>query len=441
VPGMKNRLEIIISISIMAILCFISGCEKEKPKPVEEYKVSVQTIQPDFRYFQETLTFPGSTDAPLITNVAFMASGTIEQMYYKVGQPVSKGALMARLDQKQYLANLKTAQTQVLQAQANLNRTLVGSREEEKEIAKANMLQAKANLEHAKMEMDRYEIVYKADALPKQQYDAMVNQYKIALQQYKAAKDQYEMTKKGPIKEEIDISRANVTVARSNVDAASVQLSYTLLHSPVDGVVSKKFAEVGSVVSPQSSVYEIQSALVNDVVIYVPTKHIDEINIGDIAEASFTNNPDKKVKAKVREIQPVSDDISRSFRVKLRLLEQPDLKDFAGNIGKVTFKLGKKHRGAFIPIAGLIKKHDGKGFFIYIIDDKDIAHKAYIKVLKIQDEEAMIKGNIPDKARIAISGQEYLKEGAKCRVVKSLGAQKFVSPDKEPYKKKYDNEL
>lgn len=440
-PGIKSGLKVIISICLIAFLCFASGCEKEKPKPTEEFKVSVQTILPHFKYYQETLIFPGSTDAPLVTKVAFMASGNIEQMYYDVGQPVSKGALMARLDQKQYIASLKTSQSQVAYAQANLDRTLVGNREEEKEIAKANMLQAKANMEHAKLEMDRYERVYKEDALPKQQYDTMVNQYKIAVQQYKSAKDQYEMKKKGPIKEDIGISQSNVTVAQSNAEASRVQLSYTLLHSPVNGKVSRKMAEVGTMVSPQSPVYEIQSSIANDMIIYVPSKHIDEINIGDIADASFTNNPNKTVKAKVREIQPMSDETSRSFRVKLRLLELPDMKDYIGNIGKATFHLGKKNRGAFVPIACLVKKMDDKGFFVFIIDDKDIAHKAYVKVLKIQDESAMISGNIPDKARISVSGQEYLKEGDKCRVVKSLGSQKFVSPDKEPYPKKPDNEL
>ncbi|MCD4783031.1 MAG: efflux RND transporter periplasmic adaptor subunit [Candidatus Eremiobacteraeota bacterium] len=439
-PGTKSRL-IIISICLIAFLCFASGCEKEKPKPTEEYKVSVQTIQPNFRYFQETLTFPGTTDAPLITKIAFMASGNIEQMYFDVGQPVSKGALMARLDQKQYVANLRTAQSQVGYAQANLDRTLVGSREEEKEIAKANMLQAEANLEHAQLEMNRYEKVYKEDALPKQQYDSVVNQHKVAVQQYKAAKDQYNMKKRGPIKEDIQISRSNVGVAQSNAETARVQLSYTLLRSPVNGIVSRKLVDIGALVSSQNPIYEIQSAKANDVIIYVPTKHIDEINIGDIAEVSFTNKPDKTVKAKVREIQPISDEASRSFRIKLRLLEYPDLKDFVGNIGKATFHLGKKHRGAFVPIACLVKKMDDKGFFIFIIDDKDIAHKVHIKVLKIQDESAMISGNISDKSRISLSGQEYLKDGDKCRIVKSLGAQKFVSPDKEPYPIKPDNEL
>lgn len=433
---MRNKknlfLDTIILLFLMVSFIF-TGCQqkKETKKEEEPFVVPVSVQKPDYKEFREYLEFPGNTDTPLVTQVAFMASGAIENLYFDVGDPVNKGDLMGRLDQKQYVDNVRSAEAQVGYANANYNRALAGSRPQEIKIAKANMLQAEESMNYSKKEMERYKKVYQEDAISEQQYSSMLSQYKVNKEQYEAAKKQYHMTVEGTRPEDINIARSNIHVASATLQSANTQLAYTLLYAPVSGTITKKLAEVGTMVNASAPVFEIQSAQALDFTVYIPAIHMPNIHIGSEADVTFYSKPDKIIKAKVREIQPLSDEATRSFRVKLKLLEAPTLKNLSGEIGKAKFHLEKSHRGLFLPLSSLRREEDGKGYFIFYVDEKDKAHKAYVKVLTIKNHLAKIEAILPKDSRVVISGQEYLKEDQQCKIVTSLDSYKYVTPDKE----------
>ena len=437
----KHLLNTILILFLMASFIF-TGCNKKETKKEDEpFTIPVLVQKPDFKEFREYLEFPGSTDTPLVTQVAFMASGAIENLYFDVGDPVKKGDLLGRLDQRQYVDNVKSAEAQVGYANANYLKALAGSRPQEIKIAKANMLQAEESMKHAQMEMERYKKVYQEDAVSEQQYSSMLSQYKVAIEQYEAAKKQYNLTLEGTRPEDINIARSNINVASASLQSAGTQLAYTILYAPVSGTITKKMAEVGTMVNASAPVFEIQSSQALDFTMYIPAIHMPKIHIGSEADVTFYSKPEKIIKAKVREIQPLSDDTTKSFRVKLQLQEAPTLKNLSGEIGKATFYLGKSHRGIYLPLASLRKEEDGKGYYIYYVDEKEIAHKAYVKVLTIKDQQVKIETVLPKDCRVVISGQEYLKEGQLCKIVTSLDSYKYVTPDKETDPIKPSNKL
>ena len=58
------------------------------------------------------------------------------------------------------------------------------------------------------------------------------------------AKENYRLVKEGPRKEDIDDARAQVEQARASLKLAETQLSYTVLYSPLSGVVLVKSGEI-----------------------------------------------------------------------------------------------------------------------------------------------------------------------------------------------------
>ncbi len=437
----KHFLDTILLLFLLLSL-FWTGCQKKEIKKEDEpFTIPVLVQKPDYKEFREYLDFPGSTDTPLVTQVAFMASGAIENLYFDVGDPVNKGDLLGRLDQKQYLDNVRSAEAQLDYANANYIKALAGSRPQEIKIAKANMQQAEESMKHAKMEMERYKQVYNEDAVSEQQYSSMLSQYKIAIEQYEAAKKQYNLILEGTRTEDINIARSNINMSSATLQSANTQLAYTLLYAPVSGTITKKLAEVGTMVNASAPVFEIQSAQALDFTMYIPAIHMPNIHIGSEADVTFYSRPDKIIKAKVREIQPLSDEATKSFRVKLKLKEAPTLKNLSGEIGKATFYLGEKHKGLFLPLASLRKDDDGKGYYIFYVDEKNLAHKTYVKVLTIKGQQVKIEAILPKDCQVVISGQEYLKEGQQCKLVTSLDSYKYVTPDKETEPDKPSNQL
>jgi len=420
---------------ISIIILLFCGCGTEKKEEQADTApdgIPVQIVTPRFKYFQEVLTFPGVTEAPVSVSVGFMASGTVKKMNFEVGQKIKKGRILATLDKKLYESQLGIARSQVNLSRANLAQVTAGSRKQQKGMARAQMFQAEANYKHALQELKRYKAVYKLDAIPKQQYDSVRSQYEMAREQYKSAKEQYSLTLEGASREDREVARANVMTARSNLKQTQIQLSYTTLYSPMDGIISRKLVEPGTVVNEGTPVYKIKSSGSLDIVIFIPSIHINKFFINQPAEIVFSELPGKIIKGRIYEIQPVSDASTRSYRVKLRLSSTPITHNYSGYIGNVVFRIGDKSKAAFVPVSALQKKSMDGSFIVYQIDGNKLASMVKVEVLRVINENAMISGDFKKDARIVVSGQEFLKEGARVHIVSTLNSLKFVTRDKEP---------
>ncbi len=422
-----NKIILATALLIFAILV---GCSPKKVTTgTEPPLIPVQVVSPKKQKYRQTLTFSGITEPPKATQVSFLVAGKVKKLMFDVGDKVKKGEILGILDPKTYEAQVKIAESQLNLAYANLVKVKTGARKEDIEAAKYSMLQAKAQMELAKKEYKRIKAVYKMDAVPKQQYDQVKTQYKIAKKQYEIAKKQYQKIKKGPTPEDINIYKANVEVAKNSLKQAKIQLEYTILKSPIDGIIAQKLVEEGCVVNAGTPVYQILAEEGMDFVINIPSVYIDKIKIGTKAVVEFSSNGNKKVAGRVYQIRPVSDPMARSYQVKLRLSKVPFKRKYAGVIGKAVFSLTSQIEGYFAPISCLMKDSQGN-FYVYVIEEGNVAHKVDVNIGKMQDERVLLSGKFPENAKIVISGQEYLKEGSKVRIVEALGAEKFVSPNR-----------
>jgi|GEM_PF-7089679 len=426
-----DKTSIFITLLIITGL-ITAGCGNKTENKKEVMKVAVQVVTPQSFVYQDTLTFPGTTTPPLVTTPSFLAAGKIREMNFKVGEQVKKGEILAELDPEIYQNQLRTASSSIEVAEANLDKVNAGSRNQQKEVARQQMLQAQHGFELAETEKNRFQSLYDIDAIPKRQYDAVATQYKIAQDQLKSAREAYDLTKEGASKEDKKIAQANVNLAFSSKQTASTQLSYTRLASPVDGVITEKKVEVGVVVGPSAPVYEIRSADSMDFVVMVPSVHINKIFMGQKAKISLFQDSGKSFTGIVSEIKPSSEMPTSSYRVKLRLSGSPAIKNYSGFLGKAVFSIGGRTTSSSLPCACLQRTMDGGSFHIFIINDRNEAVKTPVKVVRIADDKALIQGSFTSDSKVVISGQEYLKDGKQVEIVDGLDSQKNVSPDREP---------
>lgn len=423
---------------ISACLIFSSGCSKEEKSAAEEsgakekneIVTSVQVIEPHFGYISDKLSFPGVTSPVTVTDTAFLVPGKVQSMNYQVGQAVKKGDLLATIDSEIYERQVGVASAAVGVAQANSLKVNTGARHQEIEMAKMQMLQAQSGFELAKKEKDRFDRLYKIEAIPKREHDQVVTQYEIARKQYQASQQQFDLVKEGASSEDKLIAGSNVQVNRAQLAQASTQLKYTKLYSPITGVVTEKKVEEGAVVNGGTPIYEIQSIDAIDLEVFIPSVHLEKIKLGSKAQVTFMENPGKVIGGTVREIKPISDDETRSYRYKIRLSSSPNLKSYAGTIGKATFISGNKIYGAFVPLACIVSSQENDDIFVFLVDKDNRAHKVPVNLVKIKDQKALINGSFPKNAQLVLSGQEYLSEDSKVKIVSALDAQKYVSPDK-----------
>jgi membrane fusion protein (multidrug efflux system) len=173
---------------------FIAGCEQAEPPAPPPLEIAVLEVQPRSIpiYFDMIGQTSGSVDIPIRARV----DGVLEEMHFREGRSVERGQLLYVIDSAPY-------QSKVVEAQGRL--------------AEATTLLAKA-----RSDLDRIRPLAEMDAVSKQDLDSAVAQYEAA--------------------------QASEQSAGAQVEQAEIQLGYTRIHAPIDGLIGISKAKVGEYV-------------------------------------------------------------------------------------------------------------------------------------------------------------------------------------------------
>jgi HlyD family secretion protein len=301
----------------------------------------------------ETISGNGTIEATEV-DISARIAGKIVELNVAEGDNVEKGKLIAKLDDTELTAAVEQAKAAVGTAKANLADLIAGARKEEIEQAKANVATAKSNWENlasgartqeidaakaalatavanfvqANKDWERMQKLYADGAISTQERDAAKTTYDIALsqknavnaqldlllagsrpQQIESAKNQYASAQKqldlllaGSRPETIVAARARLKQAEATLQQLQAQFEYTIITSPLSGVVLTKNMEPGELANIGSPLVTI--ANLDDVWlrVYVPEPDIGKIKLGQPATVTVDSYPNQPFQGKVTEI-------------------------------------------------------------------------------------------------------------------------------------------
>ncbi|MCU1335249.1 MAG: hypothetical protein JWO19_830 [Bryobacterales bacterium] len=193
----------------------------------------------------------GTLDGMVNAAIRAQVTGYLLTQNYSEGSFVRKGQLLFEIDPRPFEAALEQAQGQLAMARGQLAQ------------AKSQLVQAQAQLAQSiadqgrtQLDVDRYTPLAKQQAITQQEMDN-------AVQNNVAAKAKSEAGKAGveTAKAQIEASNAAVESAQAAVQAAKVNISFTHLASPIDGIVGQAQVQVGNLVGPSSGVITTVSTL------------------------------------------------------------------------------------------------------------------------------------------------------------------------------------
>lgn len=190
--------------------------------------------------------------------------GRVSNLTVDEGDTVKEGQLLVKLDDRDLKA-------QEAQAKANLDY-----------VQKA-IPAAKATLDKAKDDYTRAQVQYKGGIIPQEQYDHAHRAYQLAQAEY-------------------DMSLSHVTLAQSQLAVVETELKNTIIESPDDGVVVKKWVMRGDIVQPSQpifTIYDLDSLWI--------TANFEETKIASIergapVDISVDAYPNLKVQGRVQMI-------------------------------------------------------------------------------------------------------------------------------------------
>jgi HlyD family secretion protein len=171
--------------------------------------------------------------------------GVVTEVFIKKGQKVKAGAPLFRIDDREYKAQLAVRQAELAAAQAQLHKLIVAPRPEDVPPARASASEAHARMDDAEAALARSEKLFDRKVLAASDYDKDRYAYAAARAAYAKAKADLERLLAGSWKEDIEIARAAVALAQSQVDNINTNLDRLTVRAPMDGDVLQLNVRLG----------------------------------------------------------------------------------------------------------------------------------------------------------------------------------------------------
>ena len=248
--------------------CGPADAPDEGPPPIRPVRV----VTVEERAAGETVTLTGTIQAQDDVNLAFRIGGQLLERNVNVGDRVSTGQVVARLDPSTWRDAVQAA--------------------------RANLAAAMARLVEARNEVERFEPLLPRGFVSRQMFDQAV--------------------------EARNAAQAMVDAAEAQVSTAETQLSYTDLLADGPGVVTARGAEPGEVVAAGRMIVRLAREGGRDAVFDVPARVKDQAHPDVDVTVSLSTDPQVQAQGRVREVSPEADPVTRTFQVRVGLTEPPE---------------------------------------------------------------------------------------------------------------------
>ena len=275
------------------------------------------------------LVAPGRVEperAPV--KLGFEAQGRIVAIDVDEGDAVKAGQVLARVDDRLARARVTATEAALAQAKARYLFARRGPRNEDLAAARAEADAAAAAAAHRGAEQARTERLGDVGAVATSVVDADGAAARVAQAQASAASARYQSLAKGTRPEQVEEAAAAISLAQSEVEAAKVALDQTVLRAPSDGVILRRLAEVGSIVTltVPTPVVTLADLRHLEVRAEVDEADVAAISLGQTAYATADAYGDRRFPIRITRIthelgrKTVRDDDPRA-RVDTRVLE------------------------------------------------------------------------------------------------------------------------
>ncbi|NJN74276.1 MAG: efflux RND transporter periplasmic adaptor subunit [Limnothrix sp. RL_2_0] len=303
---------------VLPLLWLPIGCSFEKQsnaqsagdrgdRPEQPPLVEIATVT-----LQNSATSPSytGTTAPLkIVALRSRTEGQLLDLAVDVGDGVTQGQTLARLDQNLLIADYNEAIAELASREFEVN-------EAKAELAQvvAQVDQAKAQLKQAEADAARFKDLAKSGAVSEQAGEVAETAKVTAEKILQATQQQINIRKQA-----IAAAEGRVLAQRAIVNQTTERLNYTILRSPLGGVVLSKTVEAGDVIQPGQALLEIGDLSGIKIEVQISDRELNQFSLGQNVSVNLDAFPGKTFQGEVTQISPVADAAARLIPIEITI--------------------------------------------------------------------------------------------------------------------------
>jgi len=240
-------------------------------------------------------------------DVSSKIPGRVDAIYFKEGDNVKKGDIIAKLESKEMDAKVEQARGLMETSKFKYEMVRNGARSEEKSAVEKQYLQAKYQFDLAEKTWNRMMSLYKDSLLSAQEKDQYEFQFKAAREQMDAAKAKYDMVLSGARFEEIKMAEGLFHQGENGLNEAMAYEQELFLKSPIDGELQKKVVDVGEIVSGGYPVFTILDLNDTWVTIQLKEDQMNMVSQGKVFSGKIPGLENKEYQFQVSYISPMGE--------------------------------------------------------------------------------------------------------------------------------------
>lgn len=361
-------------VVFIVLLLLLTGC-RDKKEPQLPIVVVDKPAKEDVKIFGE---YVGRIRAARFVELHARVEGYLERMLFEEGKQVKQGEPLFIINAAPYKARV--------------------------EKAKAQLKKDEAQAAKARRDVERLKPLYEQHAASQLDLDNAI-----------AA---------------LENAEANIAISKADLDNAQLELSYTVVTSPLDGRISERFVDVGALIGPGArsklaAVVKSDTVLVNFNMTALDYLRAERRNVkfGErdstrswqpTVTVTLADNSEYPIKGIVDFADPLVDPNTGTFSVRAEL-PNPNQKLLPGQFTRVKLLLDVRERSIVVPRKAISIEKGGA--FLYIIRRDDIAEKRFVQTGPEIGNNIVIERGLGENERVVIEGYHKLVPGEKVHAI------------------------
>lgn len=376
-----------VQIVLWVILIGLAGC-KHKEKPQLPIVVVEKPSKEDVQIFGE---YVGRIRAASYVEIHARVEGYLEKMLFEEGKRVKLGDPLFMINPAQYKARV--------------------------EKAKAQLKKDEAQAAKARRDVDRLTPLYEQHAASQLDLDNAIAS--------------------------LENAEANIAMSKADLDQAQLELSYTVVTSPLSGYISERYVDIGTLVGPGAksklaAVVKSDTVLVDFKMTALDYLRAERRNVkfGEqdttrswqpTVSVTLADNSEYPVKGIVDFADPLVDPQTGTFGVRAELAN-PNQKLLPGQFTRVKLLLDVRERSIVVPRKALSIEKGGA--FIYVIRRDNTAEKRFVQTGPEIGNKIVVERGLGENERVVIEGYHKLVPGVEVHPIAS-GDEKAIQQLRE----------
>ncbi|MBV9268211.1 MAG: efflux RND transporter periplasmic adaptor subunit [Acidobacteriaceae bacterium] len=345
-------------------------------------------------------------------NIVPKISAPVQRFLAQRGDHVSKGQLLAILENRDLAAAAQESKDLYQQAEANYENTKSATMPTDLAKAQADVQAAREGLAAAQKVYESRSKLYHEGALA----EKLVEDARVAMvqaqSQYSTAQQTLKSLESVGRREQLESAESQMRAAKAHYESAEAQASYAEVRSPITGMVADRPINVGEMASAGSALFSIVDVSTVVARASVPVKEAAALQVGAPATISGAGGD---IAGKVSVVSPAVDPNTTTVQIWVQARNAGEgLKP--GESVKISIRAGEIPDALIVPPAAILPAEDG-GEKVMVARTDNLAHNSKVKTgLRTADAVQILSGVKPGD-RVITEGGLGLDDKSNIKIV------------------------